>query len=210
MFRLLGRLENGLNPMSTIFQSFVTSIGEDETNRRQTRLDGGEKDKNDDPKLVKSIIALHEKYLGVTVNDFSNHSLFQKTQKEAFTEVVNTNVGQFSTAELVSTYCDRILKSGGEKLNESEVEESLNRIVQLFAYLTDKDIFAEYYRNQLAKRLLNQRCTSDDSEKRMIAKLKMQCGTQFTSKVEGKFGDLAVGAGQRSEFGNRMQSVNTK
>lgn len=35
MFRLLGRLENGLNPMSTIFQSFVTSIGEDETNRRQ-------------------------------------------------------------------------------------------------------------------------------------------------------------------------------
>jgi cullin 1 len=110
----------------------------------------------------------------------------------------------------MSTFCDRILKSGGEKLSESEVEESLDRIVQLFSYLTDKDMFAEIYRNQLAKRLLNQRSTSDDSEKLMIAKLKMQCGTQFTSKMEGMLSDLAVGSEQRSEFENRMRSADTK
>ena len=33
-------------------------------------------------------------------------------------------------------------------------------MVNLFTYLTDKDLFAEIYRNQLAKRLLNQRCAS--------------------------------------------------
>mmetsp|Transcript_22385 Transcript_22385/g.52766 ORF Transcript_22385/g.52766 Transcript_22385/m.52766 type:complete len:742 (+) Transcript_22385:152-2377(+) len=210
MFRLFGRLENGLNPMASIFQQFVTSMGEEEINRRQARLEGGEKDKNDDPKFVKAIIALHDKYLVVTLNDFQNHSLFQKALKEAFTEVVNKSVGQFSNAELMSTYCDRILKSGGEKLNETEVEKTLDQIVQLFAYLTDKDIFAEYYRNQLAKRLLNQRTMSDDAEKMMIAKLKMQCGTQFTSKMEGMLSDLAVGAEQRSEFENRMRTVDTK
>eukprot|EP00970_Alexandrium_tamarense_P010228 scaffold2048_cov204-Alexandrium_tamarense.AAC.49 len=63
----------------------------------------------------------------------------------------------FSNAELMSTFCDRVLKSGGEKLSETEVEQSLDRIVQLFSFLTDKDLFAEIYRNQLAKRLLNQR-----------------------------------------------------
>ena len=130
--------------------------------------------------------------------------------KDAFVEIVNKNVGQYTNAELMSTFCDRILKSGGEKLSEAEVEESLDRIVQLFSYLTDKDMFAEIYRNQLAKRLLSQRSTSDDAEKLMIAKLKMQCGTQFTSKMEGMLADLAVGSEQRAEFGQRMRAEDTK
>jgi cullin 1 len=118
---------------------------------------------------------------------------------------VNNDVGTFSNAELMSTFCDRILKSGGEKLSETEVEQSLDRIVQLFSFLTDKDLFAEIYRNQLAKRLLNQRSASDDAEKAMIAKLKVQCGTQFTSKMEGMLNDLAVGSEQKSEFDSRME-----
>jgi cullin 1 len=159
-------------------------MGHEIINRRQARLDGGEKDKNDDPKFVKSIIELHEKYLGVVKKDFSGHSLFQKALKDAFVDFVNKNIGQFTNAELMSTFCDSILKSGGEKLSEQEVEESLVRIFQLFFYLTGKDLFAEIYRNQLDKRSLNKRSTSDDSEKLMIAKLKVQCGTQFTSKME--------------------------
>lgn len=210
MFRLFLRLENGLVPIANIVQEFITNMGMDVINRRQARLEGGEKDKNDDPKFVKSIIELHEKYLGVVKKDFSGHSLFQKALKDAFVEIVNKNVGQFTNAELMSTFCDRILKSGGEKLSEAEVEESLDRIVQLFSYLTDKDLFAEIYRNQLAKRLLNQRSTSDDSEKLMIAKLKVQCGTQFTSKMEGMLADLAVGSQQRQEFDQRMRQVDTK
>jgi cullin 1 len=210
MFRLFSRLENGLNPMASILQNFISAMGDDIINRRQARLDGGEKDKNDDPRFVKSLISLHEKYLGVVKKDFSGHSLFQKALKDAFVEIVNKNVGQYTNAELMSTFCDRILKSGGEKLSESEVEESLDRIVQLFSYLTDKDMFAEIYRNQLAKRLLNQRSTSNDAEKLMIAKLKMQCGTQFTSKMEGMLADLAVGSEQRTEFEQRMRNVETK
>lgn len=210
MFRLFSRLENGLNPMATILQNFISSMGDDIVNRRQARLDGGEKDKNDDPRFVKALIALHDKYLGVVKKDFSGHALFQKALKDAFVEVVNKNVGQYTNAELMSTFCDRILKSGGEKLSEAEVEENLERIVQLFSYLTDKDMFAEIYRNQLAKRLLSQRSTSEDAEKLMIAKLKMQCGTQFTSKMEGMLSDLAVGSEQRTEFGQRMRNVDTK
>jgi cullin 1 len=210
MFRLFSRLENGLDPMAAILQNFIASMGDDVINRRQARLDGGEKDKNDDPKFVKSLIELHEKYLGVVKTDFSGHSLFQKALKDAFVEIINKNVGQFTNAELMSTFCDRILKSGGEKLSESEVEESLQQIVQLFSYLNDKDMFAEIYRNQLAKRLLNQRSTSDDAEKSMIAKLKMQCGTQFTSKMEGMLSDLAVGQEQRTEFEQRMRNVDSK
>jgi cullin 1 len=200
----------GLQPIAAIVQDFITNQGRDIVNRRQARLEGGEKDKNDDPKFVRSLIDLHEKYLGVVKRDFAGHSYFQKALKDAFVEIINKNVGQYTNAELMSTFCDRILKSGGEKLSEAEVEENLDKIVQLFTYLTDKDLFAEIYRNQLAKRLLSQRSTSDDSEKLMIAKLKVQCGTQFTSKMEGMLADLAVGAEQKTRFEHRMRQVDSK
>lgn len=203
MFRLFQRLENGLVPIASIVETFITEVGMEEVQRRQARVDG-EKDKNDDPSFIKALIGLHDKYMAVVKNDFSGHSLFQKALKNAFVEIMNKNVGQFTNAELMSTYCDRILKSGGEKLSEAEIEESLDRIVQLFTYLTDKDMFAEIYRNQLAKRLLASR-SSQDAEKLMIAKLKVQCGTQFTSKMEGMLSDLAVGGQQRQEFDQRIR-----
>lgn len=205
MFRLFSRLDRGLPPIATIVQDFITEVGLECVNKRQIKLDAGDKDKNDDPEFVKSLRDLHDKYLGVIKTDFGGHALFQKALKDAFVEIINKNVGQFTNAELLSTYCDRVLKSGGEKLSDSEVEENLEKVVQLFTYLTEKDLFAEIYRNQLAKRLLNQRSASDDMEKVMIAKLKMQCGTQFTSKMEGMLGDLAVGGDQRSEFEQKLK-----
>merc|ERR1719157_399482 len=68
-----------------------------------------------------------EKLVLTVKKDFSGNSLFQKGLKDAFVEIVNKNVGQYTNAELMSTFCDRILKSGGEKLSESEVELNLEK-----------------------------------------------------------------------------------
>lgn len=210
MCRLFSRLDNGLDPIAAIVKKFICDMGMEIVQQRQSRLEAGEKDKNDDPTFVKALLALHEKYLGVIKSDFSGHSIFQKALKDAFVEFVNKNVGQYKNTEFMSTYCDRILKSGGEKLSEKEVEETLEKVVQLFSYLTEKDVFAEIYRNQLAKRLLNGRSASSDAEKVMISKLKMQCGTHFTSKMEGMISDLAVGADSKGEFDEHMKSSDVK
>jgi len=211
MFSLFSRLENGLDPMAAIFQSFITSKGSEIHNARENRLkqssSSSSKESNVDPEFIQALLSLHDKYLGVVRGEFAGHALFQKALKDAFVDITNKNTGQFTNAELMSSYCDRILKSGGgEKLSEAEVETKLDKIVQLFSYLTEKDLFAEIYRNQLAKRLLTGRSLSDDAEKFMIAKLKLQCGTQFTSKMEGMLGDLAVGSDYRSEFDARMRT----
>ena len=126
---------------------------------------------------------MHDKYLAVVSEQFGGNALFQKALKEAFVEFANRDVGKHTNAELMSSFCDRILKSGGEKLGDEDVEAFLEKTVQLFSYLTDKDLFAEIYRNQLAKRLLNQRSASDDAERLMIGKLKLRCGSQFTGKM---------------------------
>lgn len=65
--------------------------------------------------------------------------------KEAFEVFVNKDIGNTTTAELLSTFCDNIMKTGGDKL-EGEIDQNLDKIVMLFSYLSDKDMFAEFYR----------------------------------------------------------------
>ena len=62
--------------------------------------------------------------------------------------------------------------------------------MDLFNFLAEKDLFAEIYRNQLAKRLLEELSASNEAERGMVSKLKMRCGAQFTSKMEGMLNDL--------------------
>lgn len=44
----------------------------------------------------------------------------------------------------------------------------------------------------LAKRLLLSKSASNDLEKSMVSKLKTECGSAFTSKLEGMFKDMAL------------------
>mmetsp|Transcript_3656 Transcript_3656/g.10804 ORF Transcript_3656/g.10804 Transcript_3656/m.10804 type:complete len:745 (-) Transcript_3656:39-2273(-) len=200
MYRLFSRVPNGLPPMAALVRAHVETMGNDVIDRREARLESGEKDANSDPAFVKELLALHDKYLAVVGDQFGGNALFQKALKEAFVEFANRDVGKHTNAELMSSFCDRILKSGGEKLSDEDVEAFLEKTVQLFSYLTDKDLFAEIYRNQLAKRLLNQRSASDDAERLMIGKLKLRCGSQFTGKMEGMLNDLAIGVDHQADF----------
>lgn len=83
---------------------------------------------------------------------------------------------------------------------EDEIEEALQSVVQLFAFIIDKDKFGEIYRNQLARRLLNQTMTSKQAEQSMIGKLKMRCGPQYTSKMEGMMNDLSLASELQKKF----------
>jgi cullin 3 len=75
-----------------------------------------------------------------------------------------------------------------------EVDVVLDKIIMVFRYITEKDAFERYYKNHLAKRLLLGRSVSDDAERGMLAKLKVECGYQFTQKLEGMFHDMKLSA----------------
>lgn len=51
-------------------------------------------------------------------------------------------------------------------------------------------MFEAFYKKDLAKRLLLGKSASTDAEKGMITKLKAECGSQFTNKLEGMFKDV--------------------
>jgi len=51
---------------------------------------------------------------------------------------------------------------------------------------------------------------SEDSERLMIAKLKMECGYHFTSKLEGMFQDVKLNAETNERFEKWQETNNAK
>ncbi|KZV24389.1 cullin-1 [Dorcoceras hygrometricum] len=151
--------------------------------------------------FVRRVIELHDKFMAYVNECFLNHTLFHKALKEAFEVFCNKGVAGSSSAELLATFCDNILKKGGsEKLSDEAIEETLEKVVKLLAYIGDKDLFAEFYRKKLARRLLFDKSANDEHERSILTKLKQQCGGQFTSKMEGMVTDLTLARENQASF----------
>ena len=107
----------------------------------------------------------------------------------AFVNVHCFNVKTGKPAELLARFLDKKLR--GEKgVSEHEVEALFDRVMILFRYLSSKDVFEAFYKKLLAKRLLLGKSASSDLEKSMLSKLKTECGSNFTAKLEGMFLDM--------------------
>jgi len=201
MHRMFSLVESGLAPISQAFRQYVTDRGSKIVDERVDQVKQASKSEAlGDPSFIQTLLDLHDLFKGIVQECFSQDSLFQKSLKEAFEVFINRDIGKYSFAALMSSFCDRILKKSGERLSDDMIEVLLTKMVELFSFLSDKDLFAEIYRNQLSKRLLYETSASEDAEKSMIAKLKMKCGAQFTSKLEGMITDLSLAADFQKDF----------
>lgn len=229
LYKLFSRINNGLDPIAEIFKQHILNIGNEKIEAYVARCEAentappaaptkGDKEdgkaaaaasgssEKDDPQFIKDLLEVHAKFVKMVNEQFGSNSLFQKALKDAFVELVNKETGKQRTTDLIASFCDRLLKSGSsEKLSDSEIEEFLEKTVELFSYLTDKDAFAEIYRHQLAKRLINQKSASDEMERLMVTKLKLRCGAQYTARFEGMMNDLAIGGEQSANFATFCQ-----
>jgi len=203
MFRLFSRIQTGLAPIGNIVRKHITDVGLALVKKQSSAADA------DLMPYVQELLDIHDKYTDlVGTNEkgcFQGHPIFHKAMKEAFEHFVNKDIGKTSTAELLSNFCDNLLKKSGERLSEEALEDKLEKVVRLFGYLSDKDIFAEFYKKQLAKRLLLARSSSDDAERSMIGKLKLRCGAQFTSKLEGMVTDMNLSSDIQTAFNDHLK-----
>ncbi|KAH9259759.1 hypothetical protein BASA81_002181 [Batrachochytrium salamandrivorans] len=207
--------EGGLQPVAQIVQEYILEQGKEIVSGRVAQFaetEGLVEKPETSLAFIHSLVDLHTKYSGLIQMEFGGEAHFQKALKSAFEQTINADFTALgdkpmsSTAELLAIYADSILKSGGEdKLDEGQMEDVLEKIVCLFHFLSDKDVFSDVYRNLLAKRLLNQRSASPFAERSMIQKLKLKCGSFFTSKLEGMLTDLDLGKDVSKQFVNYLQ-----
>ena len=220
MYRLYSRSTSvdGLEPIATIFRNHVRREGMDivrlEKGKVASAIANAERSggntmlflksemNSSKPEYIHKLLALQEHYTSLVDNCFENHPVFAKAMKEAFERFVNEQIGQTPTALLFANYCDALLNSTGigSKMDEAEVDVALEKFVNLFSYLTEKDLYQEFCRKQLSKRLLLDRSHSDDAERSLISKLKQRCGTHFTSKLEGMITDIQTSKDQQERF----------
>jgi len=144
-------------------------------------------------RFVERLLSCRRIYLSFVEFSFHSDRSFGKVLKESLEHCLNQDT---RTALAIALYTDDILRkqsaaTSAAMLTDQELEEKLNEIISLFRYLQDKDLFEEYYKQHLSKRLLDHSSSSSsDVERLMIAKLKSECGHQFTSRLEGMFRDI--------------------
>jgi len=213
MYRLFSRIPKGKDPMAKMLSNHIEKEGMalvKQCNERSqaAKAEAATKSKKErrnqesqETVFVKELIKLHDKYLQYVQECFQNDSLFHKALKEAFENFCDKQVANSTSAEMLASFCDNLLKKGGgEKLSGDAIEETFEKIVKLLAYISDKDLYAEFYRKKLSKRLLFDRSANEDYERSMLARLKQQCGAQFTSKMEGMVTDLQLAKDSQGRF----------
>lgn len=62
-------------------------------------------------------------------------------------------------------FLDEKFKKDFKGMSENETHELLEKVIKIFRYLQNKDIFEGFYKNSLAKRLLDQSSSNEDAEK---------------------------------------------
>jgi cullin 3 len=181
-------------------RSFVRESGEkivsDEENKKVHYLLFSTNLFKNPNKFVQEVLDMRLKYFKIVSESFGDDRRFSRTLKESFEHFINLDA---RAAQYLSLFIDEMIKNSSKDLSEDIADQKLDQVITIFRYLSDKDVFEDFYKQHLASRLLMGK-TSDDLEKSMIAKLKAECGHQFTSKMEGMFKNIDLSKEINEEF----------
>lgn len=141
-----------------------------------------------DSMMVHELLALKHRLDELVRSSFKGAEAFNNAVNSAFSKFVNLRENK--PAELIAKFVDSVLRTGNKGFSEEELELTLDKALTLFRFIDGRDVFEAFYKKDLAKRLLYDKSASLDLEKSMISKLKAECGSQFTSKLEAMFRDV--------------------
>jgi cullin-4 len=134
------------------------------------------------------------------------------------------NTGTSKVGEMIAKYIDMLLRGGLKTLPKSllsdikdradaemsgvastgdedaELDRQLDHALELFRFIEGKDVFEAFYKRDLARRLLLGRSASQDAERSMLAKLKVECGSSFTHNLEQMFKDQELAKEEMASY----------
>ena len=148
-----------------------------------------EKESGMRPQLfVEQCLSIRAQYGRYVERSFANDRAFVRALKDSIEAYMNVD-GR--SAQYLAAWVDELMRKAVKGMSEAEVDARLNDVIAIFRYLQDKDVFEEYYKQQLAQRLLGGGA-ANEAERSLIGKLKAECGHQYTSRLEGMFKDMEL------------------
>eukprot|EP00930_Biecheleria_cincta_P040180 TRINITY_DN27551_c0_g1_i1.p1 TRINITY_DN27551_c0_g1~~TRINITY_DN27551_c0_g1_i1.p1 ORF type:complete len:788 (-),score=181.16 TRINITY_DN27551_c0_g1_i1:93-2456(-) len=192
MYVLFSRVPTTMKEVQRVMMDCMCQAGRDV-------LSDPEKVK-DPVSFISSILGLKHKYDQFVKESFKESKDFQLALKQAFESFLNKDT---RTAQYLSLFVDDMFRKGLKGISSDvEMDANLEQVVTVFRFLQDKDVFENFYKQHLARRLLTGRSVSDEAEKSMISKLKSECGHQYTSKLEGMFQDMKLSEDLMKQYKN--------
>ncbi|KAI6030651.1 Cullin-domain-containing protein [Pisolithus orientalis] len=208
MYALLSRIPEGLEPLRRNFEEHVKKAGMTAV----SKLVGEGTDSTDglDPKAyVDALLEVHRKNSDTVTRSFRGEAGFVASLDKACREFVNRNAATGTSTtkspELLAKHADMLLRKNNKMAEEEDLEGALNRVMILFKYIEDKDVFQTFYTTKLSKRLIHGVSASDEAEASMISKLKEACGFEYTNKLQRMFTDMSLSKDLTDQFKERMQ-----
>ncbi|ORX96190.1 Cullin-domain-containing protein [Basidiobolus meristosporus CBS 931.73] len=205
MYKLLARIQSGHVEMKTSINQYIKKLGDTinsnceavETPSSTGKGPGSNAATSTALRWVQDVLDLKDKFDEVLEQATGKDKQFQIAINNAFESFINSNQ---KSPEYLSLFIDENLKKGLKGKSEEEIDLLLDKTISVFRFIEEKDVFERYYKQHLAKRLLTGRSVSDDAERGMISKLKIECGYQFTTKLEGMFNDMRLTTDTMSDF----------
>ncbi|MED6159386.1 Cullin-4 [Stylosanthes scabra] len=192
MYSLFSRV-NALESLRQALSSYIRRTGQ-----------GIVMDEEKDKDMVSSLLIFKASLDTIWEQSFFKNEAFSNTIKDSFEHLIN--IRQNRPAELIAKFLDEKLRAGNKGTSEEELEGTLDKVLVLFRFIQGKDVFEAFYKKDLAKRLLLGKSASIDAEKSMISKLKTECGSQFTNKLEGMFKDIELSKEINESFKQSSQA----
>ena len=210
LFRTFAAVPVALELMASIFKQHVVDLFAEFWRTRLVKTEVSEKDNTEDPAFVIEIFAMCKTQYNLVTGCHDGDMNFQKAFKSAMTIAMHNNHSSEpgKMVNILTTFCDSLLKKGGLKLDDDQVEYYLQCSVELIEFLNDKDLFAELHRQLMAKRMLNQRSASFEMEKFVVSKLKLNYGQRYTGKIEGMLTDILMEKEDDVQFGRFCEEQN--
>jgi cullin 1 len=205
MQTLFDRIPNGWDSIANIFKQYVMSEVTPLVKQAEDALnhDAGRRDTSlllqGVASFVEMVIELRDKHMKYAVDVFQHRITVYRALKEVFEVFCNKVIAGTASAEWLATLCHSVLKKDFSKKMLSR-DEIIENVVEFLDYISDKDMFAQLYRERLAQRFLFDKIASVDLEQSTLSKLMQKCRVELTSKTRGMLTDLTRSRESQSRF----------
>jgi cullin 3 len=160
-------------------------------------------------KWVEDVLSLKDKFDHIWRESFESDALLQQAVTRSFAEFINSPTFPRSS-EYISLFIDENMKKGIKGKTEMEIDAVLEKAIVLLRYVQDKDLFERYYKKHLCRRLLMNKSISNEVEKQMISKMKIELGNNFTLKLEAMFKDMTISEELTAGFKKHVEGLGEK
>lgn len=204
MYRLVRMVPPGLDALNRALREYTRERGRTVNESLAPRSDVPPADAAAAPlRWVEQVLAIKARLDGVLATSFASDKSCEAAMNEAFDSFVNMNA---RAPEFLSLFIDEHLKRGARAAGD-DVERVLDQTIAVFRFVHEKDVFERYYKMHLTRRLLHGRSVSDDAERGMIAKLKVECGHDYVQKLQGMLNDMKMSEDINTTFAARHSSA---